>query len=133
MGRDRVDKVFVLIGSLVAEKRKALKISQTNLAELCGLQRPSVVLIEKGRQRLPIDGLYRVASALRCEICDLLPPVDEAFDRGNVFSSGTFPYDEISQRRLTDPTERQGIDAVLKKWGAKYESKTGRKSKERID
>lgn len=65
-------------GKQVHRIRKELKISQDELAKFMGYSRTSIVNIEAGRQSPPIEGLWKLCSALLCTPNDLLPPVEEA-------------------------------------------------------
>ena len=89
-----------------------------------------MVLIEKGRQRVPVDGLYRFAKVLECEIVDLLPPLEQVFGNTTPRSANqAFDYDELSRRRLKDSSERQRVESVLLRKAGEDETRTGRKGK----
>jgi transcriptional regulator with XRE-family HTH domain len=60
-------------GSILRERRDSQHMSQDQLAQAAGLSRTSVVNIEKGRQGVSLDSLYKLASALGCQPGDLLP------------------------------------------------------------
>jgi transcriptional regulator with XRE-family HTH domain len=80
MARDRFDRLYVLIGDRVCVARKAKGLSQTKLAERIQINRVSIVNIERGKQRPPIDLLWRLAHELDVELTELIPrKVD--FDR----------------------------------------------------
>jgi transcriptional regulator with XRE-family HTH domain len=121
MGRDRVEKVFGLIGARISGARIAKDITPNELAVRCGLKRPSIVLIEAGKQFVPIDGLYRIARALEIDITDLLPPVSEVFVAEGIGAS-TFILDEPSKGRLDDDSQR-AIQSILKKHEGTNETK----------
>lgn len=48
-------------------------MSQAKLAEKVGVNRVSIVNIEKGRQRAPLDLLWRIAEALGTDLVQLIP------------------------------------------------------------
>jgi transcriptional regulator with XRE-family HTH domain len=73
MKRFRIDDLYSSIGDSIRQYREALGITQQKLAEDSGLTRTSVVHIEKGKQRMPIDRLYRIAAALGVGVVDILP------------------------------------------------------------
>lgn len=79
MARERRQLVYQLIGLKIRETRRKLGISQDELAKKSSLERPSIVLIESGRQRLPIDRLCIIALALNIEPKDLLPTNSELY------------------------------------------------------
>lgn len=58
MARNRISKIYEFIGNRIRETRRKKGLSQDDLAKLSHLERPSIVLIERGRQKLPIDRLY---------------------------------------------------------------------------
>lgn len=61
------------LGDSIRRRRKALGLTQADLASNVGLARPSVANIETGRQQLLIHQLYQFASALQMPVIDLLP------------------------------------------------------------
>ena len=66
--------LYATIGDNIRSARSAKKLTQAQLAETVGLTRTSIVNIETGRQRLPIDRLYDIADALDMQATALLPP-----------------------------------------------------------
>jgi transcriptional regulator with XRE-family HTH domain len=128
MGRDRVNRVFELIGAQIAGLRRARHMSQADLASYCGLQRPSVVLIEQGRQFIPIDGLYKIAKALACDIGELLPSVKMVFEGGISTSVGDYPLDASSKSLQMNITEREQVEAILRKVDVNHETTSRSKS-----
>src|SRR5260370_17414135 len=68
-------EIYRLIGSRIAARRKELRLKQVEVAAQIGLTRASLANIEKGRQKIMMHQLYRIAEALRIEsILDLVPP-----------------------------------------------------------
>ena len=65
------------IGGAIKATRQARGLTQAQIADAVGVLRTSVANIEAGRQRLPIDLLYDIADALRCDPRELLPPTEE--------------------------------------------------------
>ena len=53
-------------------RRKALGISQEELADLAGLHRTYVGSIERGERNVSIDNIERLADALHLDVTDLL-------------------------------------------------------------
>lgn len=61
------------IGRRIKAEREALGFSQIDLAQEIGLTRTSITNIEAGRQRMLIQTLYAIATALGIPVSDLLP------------------------------------------------------------
>jgi transcriptional regulator with XRE-family HTH domain len=67
-------EIYRLIGSRIAARRKDLRLKQVEVAAQIGLTRASLANIEKGRQKIMLHQIYRIAEALRVEsIIDLVP------------------------------------------------------------
>lgn len=67
-------EIYRLIGSQIAARRKELRLKQAEVAAQIGLTRASLANIEKGRQKVMLHQIYRIAEALRIEtILDLVP------------------------------------------------------------
>jgi transcriptional regulator with XRE-family HTH domain len=92
------------IGSRIENFRKEKKLTQKELADKVGLTRTSIVQIEKGEQRVPIDKLYKIAKAVNLKVYDLLP--DEEFLESS--------FDKVSEERL-DENEKEELLEVLSK------------------
>ena len=73
MARDRFDSLYGLVGDRLCKARAAAGLSQTQLAKKVGINRVSVVNIEKGRQRPPLDLLWQIADVLGVELVQLIP------------------------------------------------------------
>ena len=58
-------------GLKVRIERQKLKISQEKLAELTGLNKNSISLIERGKTNVTITNIENIANALKIEIADL--------------------------------------------------------------
>ena len=61
------------VGLRMQRARKARGITQEHLAQRIGMPRPSYANIESGRQRIPIDVVWRVAVVLGVGIDKLVP------------------------------------------------------------
>ena len=57
---------------------KARGMTQQEIAQRIGLTRPSYANIESGRQRIPVDVLWRAAIVLKVKLNDLMPEIEEA-------------------------------------------------------
>lgn len=58
-----MDDTEILIRKLI-ERRKALGITQTRLAEMTGLKQSNIARLERGTQSPNLDTVIKVASAL---------------------------------------------------------------------
>lgn len=61
------------LGKLVRAHRRKRKLSQAVLAQQVGHTRTSITNIEAGRQRIPLDVLFSIASVLQVDLRELLP------------------------------------------------------------
>jgi transcriptional regulator with XRE-family HTH domain len=61
------------VGLRLQRARKSRGITQEQLAKRVGLPRPSYANIESGRQRIPLDVVWRVAVVLGLSIAALVP------------------------------------------------------------
>ena len=61
------------VGLRLQRARKARGITQAQLARKIGLPRPSYANIESGRQRIPLDVVWRAAVALDLSMTTLVP------------------------------------------------------------
>lgn len=65
--------LYAAIGRAIREARHDREMTQEQVANAIGLRRTSIVNIEAGRQRLPLDTLYDIADALNIQAVSLLP------------------------------------------------------------
>jgi len=73
---DNDELLYLLIGLNVRERRENDGLTQTALAELAGIGRTTLNMVENGNQRVHLNTLYRIAFVLGCTVGDLLPPPD---------------------------------------------------------
>ncbi len=71
---DEPEPLFKAIAAQVSERRRALSLSQRELADLCGTTQSAVARLERGHRPPRIDTLMRIASALDCELVVELRP-----------------------------------------------------------
>jgi transcriptional regulator with XRE-family HTH domain len=69
--------IYAALGELVREHREGQGMSQGALGKRIGLSRASIANIERGRQRIPLHHLYRMADALGVKAHTLLPNLDD--------------------------------------------------------
>lgn len=60
--------LFEAIAAQVAERRRALDLSQRELADLCGTTQSAIARLERGQRPPRVDTLMRIAGALNCEL-----------------------------------------------------------------
>lgn len=74
------------VGDGIQQIRKARGLTQAELAKLVGVERTSITNIEKGRQRLGLDLLDKIATALGMRLVMRLDPLNASgvpeVDRG---------------------------------------------------
>jgi transcriptional regulator with XRE-family HTH domain len=61
------------VGLRVQRARKAAGMTQEEVAKRIGIPRPSYANVESGRQRIPLDVLWRAAIVLQTDISKLVP------------------------------------------------------------
>ena len=62
----------VVLGTNMRRRRQALGISQEKLAELAGFHRTYVSSVERAKRNIGIDGVERIAKALKMTLSDIL-------------------------------------------------------------
>ena len=65
------EAILLTFGKKVQEKRKALQLSQEQLAEEAGVHRTYIGMIERAEKNITLLNIAKIASALRVEIKDL--------------------------------------------------------------
>jgi transcriptional regulator with XRE-family HTH domain len=74
--------LFAAIAEQVADRRRALGLSQAELAELTGTTQSAIARLESGGRPPRIDTLMRIAGALDCELKVELRPRTRRGARG---------------------------------------------------
>jgi transcriptional regulator with XRE-family HTH domain len=62
------------LGEAIARRRTQLRLSQRELAELCGTTQSAIARLEGGSRAARLDTLLRIANALDCELVVRLRP-----------------------------------------------------------
>jgi XRE family transcriptional regulator, regulator of sulfur utilization len=65
------------IGDKVKQRRKALRWTQTELAEKSEIAQAVISRLEAGEDNPKMDSLRSIAAALGCSVVDLLPDTDK--------------------------------------------------------
>ena len=80
--RPESERLYELIGQKLERQRREARLTQTQLAQRCGLARGSIANIESGNQHPTLHTLWSIADALNIDIPALVPTRDE-FSRSN--------------------------------------------------
>lgn len=59
----------LIIGNSIKERRKALRVTQPQLAELAGISVNTLYKIERGQANPTLDTLTKIATILGMEVC----------------------------------------------------------------
>lgn len=71
------DPLYRSIGERLRQHRDSKRWTQSKLSHLSGVDRSSIANFERGRQRPPLNVLYRLCAALEIEVAAILPLVEE--------------------------------------------------------
>ena len=71
------EMLYELVGQKVEQQRREAGLSQTELAQRCGLARGSIANIEIGNQRPTLHTLWSIADVLGVDMRSFLPSRDE--------------------------------------------------------
>ena len=107
------DYVYREIGDRIQKCRTEKRLTQEDLAKQLDLTRTSIVHIEKGRQKVPLDKLYHMSEILEVDLYDLLPPIRKSKDRHGLLNS---QVDIVSRKRF-GKKELSKIISVIEKEG----------------
>ena len=78
------NQFFTNLGANISSIRIKKGINQDDLATYFGLSRPSIVNIEKGKQKPSIYTLILIANYLMVDIKDLIPDLYLTIDKTNI-------------------------------------------------
>lgn len=101
--------IYREIGENINRLRTARGLSQERLAELVGLTRTSIIHIEKGRQKTPLDKLYHMAEILEVDILEFLPLMKKPKDWREQLAS---QVDMVSRKRIAEDELGQILNAI---------------------
>jgi transcriptional regulator with XRE-family HTH domain len=71
---DEEARLWAAVADRVAEQRRARRLSQAELADLCGTTQSAIARVERGARPPRLDTLLRIATALDCELLVELRP-----------------------------------------------------------
>lgn len=69
------EEYLFLLGAAIAERRRSQAWTQSDLAYRIGMEVPNLSVIENGKSNPQILTLARIASALECELHELIPNI----------------------------------------------------------
>ena len=70
---ENLDNLPAAFGKTVRKKRKCKELQQAALADLAGLDRSYMGMIERGETSITLEKVYKLARALECDVAELLP------------------------------------------------------------
>ena len=71
---DDEDRLWAAVAARVADERRRRRLSQAELADLCGTTQSAIARVERGARPPRLDTLLRIATALDCELVVELRP-----------------------------------------------------------
>jgi transcriptional regulator with XRE-family HTH domain len=83
------NRLDVALGLRIRQRRKALSVSQTALANAIGLTFQQVQKYERGTNRVSFSRLVEIAHALDCQVIDLIGDLDDASIPSPLFRQNT--------------------------------------------
>src|ERR1700722_855781 len=83
------NRLDVALGLRIRQRRKALSVSQTALAEAIGLTFQQIQKYERGFNRVSFSRLVDIAHALDCRVVDLIGDLDDASIPSPLFRQDT--------------------------------------------
>lgn len=113
------ETLYRAFGTAVATRRKALALTQAQLASKVKMSRASIANIESGRQSVLLHHLYAIAAALDlARVADLLPPLppQKSLEKELKMTLSNQTLSEHEEAQITDLiasalTQRRGLKA----------------------
>ncbi len=75
------DAVLTIFGQNLLKERKAKKLSQRGLEEICGIDHSDISKMENGGMNVTLNTVVQLANALEIPYYNLLKPVPPAKDK----------------------------------------------------
>lgn len=72
-------KLYALLGERIKRLRRMQtpEMNQEKLGQILGLTRTSITNIERGKQKLTVDALYKLCETFSIEVSELMPTLPE--------------------------------------------------------
>jgi transcriptional regulator with XRE-family HTH domain len=67
------EELYAAVGLRVRKYRRAEKLNQAELGEICRINRSTIAVIESGKQAVALHQVFRIAAALKVRPLDLIP------------------------------------------------------------
>ena len=80
----KAEPMDLALGTTIRLRRRSLNMSQSELAELCGVTFQQIQKYENGANRISFSRLVQIARALRCRVVDLMDVLDTPAGEGDV-------------------------------------------------
>jgi len=106
-----MDKIYREIGARIRAARKALKMTQAEVAERVGIDPSFFGQVERGANIPSIKTLFAVAAAVRVDPADLLPPTGKP-SKGRAKDTATKALDSLLAR--LKPRKRRVLIGVVR-------------------
>lgn len=95
------NEIVSILGKSIGTRRRALDITQADLAEQLDIASDTMSRIENGRFAPKMSRLFDIANALNCNVSDLFRDADEnVTDRATAITKLLKPLPEESQEVL---------------------------------
>lgn len=118
------DPVYRAFGNAVSTRRKALSLTQAQLASKVKMSRASIANIESGRQNILLHHVYALAAALDfAKVADLLPPLPHK-SIGEELKM-TLVNEKLSKESLSENAGAQVADLISSALAPRRGSKVG--------
>jgi len=89
---------YMILGGLIEARRKERKMTQTEVGNMIGVHRNTIMRWESGDMHMDVWQLFRLADALGCSHLKLLPP------RKFIWGAG---FDEVVYERDKPLTQKE--------------------------
>lgn len=100
------ERLYRLVGDALKRRRKETGMTQIRLAAEVGVTRTSVTNIEAGRQKPPLDLLFRICTVLGVEVTAVIPK------NGDVVRSDAVPVEVDGEVRLMPPKAAEALERL---------------------
>ena len=100
------------VAAALRQARSMHGLTQEQLAAQAGITRTAIVNLEKGRQGLSLEVLYRLCAALNLKVDELLPPL-AAVISSNPSTGGDLT---VCGRRLASEVDRELLEQLSKEF-----------------
>ena len=116
--------VYQAFGNAVSTRRKAMSLTQAQLASKVKMSRASIANIESGRQNILLHHVYALAAALEfAKVADLLPPQPHKFIGEEL--KMTLSNQALSKQSLSEHAGAQVADLITNALAPRRGSRAG--------